>query len=106
MSRGQKNALAKMMRCSPCCRQGNQFRLGPRANSYVSTWFCSKLPVSLRGGQGIRWGLFLSPRFWSAEADEFFRPLDNKKCFPRPDLNFFTPSPSEGEAVEKLCKKV
>ena len=94
MSRGQKNSLAKMMRCSPCCQQGNQLRLDPKANPPVSTWFCSKLPVSLRGRQGIRWGSFLSPRFWRRE---FFRPLDNKKGFLHPDFNFFTPSPPEAE---------
>ncbi len=89
MSRGQKNSLAKMMWCSLCCRQGNQLRLGPKANPYVSTWFCSKSPASLRGRQGIRWGSFQSPRFWRRE---FFRPLDNKKGFLPPDLNFFTAS--------------
>jgi len=76
MSRGQKNSLAKMMRCSPCCRQENQLRLDPKANLYVSKWFCPKLPTFLRGRQGIRWGSFLSPRFWRRE---FFRPLDNGK---------------------------
>src|SRR4030065_2906265 len=90
MSRGKKNSLAKMMRCSPCCRQGNQLRLNPKANPYVSTWFCSKLPASLRGRQVIRWGSFLSPRFCRRE---FSRPLDTKKGFPHPDLNFFTASP-------------
>jgi hypothetical protein len=86
MSRGQKNSLAKMMRCSPYCRQGNQLRLDPKANPYEPTWFCSKLPASLRGTKGIHWGLFLSPRFWRRE---FFRPLDNKKDFPHPDLKNF-----------------
>src|SRR4030042_6068985 len=31
MSRGQKNSLAKMMRCSPCCRKWNQLRLSQKA---------------------------------------------------------------------------
>ena len=31
--------------------------------------------------------------FGPPQADEFFRPLDNKKGFPHPDLNFFTTSP-------------
>src|SRR3989304_6085707 len=94
MSRGQKNSLAKMMRCSPCCWQWNQLQLGPKANPYVFIWFYSKLPSPLHGGQGIRWGSCLSPRFWRRE---FFRPLDNKKGFPHPDLNFFTASPIKGE---------
>src|SRR4030042_1071558 len=101
MSRGQKNSLAKIMRCSPCCRLGNQLWLDPKANPYVSTWFYSKLPASLSGRQVNRWGSFLSPRFWRRE---FFRPLDNKKGFPHPDLNFFTPSGrgrGEGEIVDR-----
>ncbi|OGQ00676.1 MAG: hypothetical protein A2Z51_09415 [Deltaproteobacteria bacterium RBG_19FT_COMBO_52_11] len=93
MSMGQKNSLAKMMRCSPCCGQGNQIRLDPKANPYVSTWFCSKLPASLCGRQGIRCGSFLSPQFW---PHEFFWPLDNNKGFPHPDSNFFRASSLEG----------
>src|SRR4030042_1070198 len=58
------------------CRKWNQLRLGPKANLYVSTWFRSKLPASLRGRQDIRWGSFLSPRFCQREL---FRPLDNGK---------------------------
>jgi len=37
------------------------------------------------------------PDFGPPQADEFFRPLDNKKGFPSPDLNFFTVSPPEAE---------
>ncbi|OGP97274.1 MAG: hypothetical protein A2Z51_07045 [Deltaproteobacteria bacterium RBG_19FT_COMBO_52_11] len=37
------------------------------------------------------------PDFGPPQADEFFRPLDNKKGFPHPDFNFFTASPIEGE---------
>src|SRR4030042_659568 len=40
------------------------------------------------------------PDFGPPQADEFFHPLDNKKGFPHPDLNFFTSSPPEAEAVE------
>src|SRR4030043_1042651 len=37
------------------------------------------------------------PDFGPPQAGEFFRPLDNKKDFPPPDLNFFTASPIKGE---------
>ena len=89
MSRGQKNSLAKMMRCSPCCQQGNQLRLGPKANPYVSTWFCSKLPASLRGRQGIRWGSFLSPRFWSASGGRIFPTPGQQEGFSPSRFEFF-----------------
>jgi len=89
MSRGQKNSLAKMMWCSLCCRQGNQLRLGPKANPYVSTWFCSKLPASLRGRQGIRWGSFQSPRFWSASGGRIFPTPGQQEGFSPSRFEFF-----------------
>ena len=96
MSRGQKNSLAKMMQCSPCCRKWNQLWLGPKANPYVSTWLCSKLPASLRGRQGIRWGLFLSPRFWSASGGRIFPTPGQQEGFSPSRFYFFHSFPHQG----------
>ena len=101
MSRGQKNSPEKF-----ACQNDAVLSLLPagestsvrlKGNPYLFTWFYSRLPASLRGGQGIRWGSFLPPDFGPPQADEFFRPLDNKKGFPHPDLNFFTASVNGGE---------
>jgi len=97
MSRGQKNSLAKMMRCSPCCRKWNQLRLGPKAIPMYLHGFVPSCRRPFAEGRVSVGDHFGPPDFGPPQADEFSRPLDNKKGFPHPDLIFFTASPSDGE---------